>query len=334
MRDWLIGQGVILYVFSGCLVVGVLSAFIANHGYKKLIRESELMGNTGNRLLKYIKLKFGSYYKLNMRPQDTRALTKHYIYKYKIGFMNVLSWIKLSKLAVGVIGISAIVYLLWMQSQSMSAAQMLNVAGCGLICGAFVYLQHRLYDFPEKQNMLEWYLMDYLENFLKNKIESAQGPAIAAAAGEPQGAMAARTDGTSGRQGAGAGYPDGANKRRGAMASRADGTGNRQEAAAARYQSTDGKNSGERQAQGGFAQPGLAEMDSEIFNNESLDNPVPAGSAFSRRSGRDYEAAAGKLGGSAAKRSEGRGFVSGAEDGPEDEIDAKIVEDILKEFLQ
>lgn len=320
MRDWLIGQGVILYVFSGCLVVGVLSAFIANHGYKKLIRESELMGNTGNRLLKYIKLKFGSYYKLNMRPQDTRALTKHYIYKYRIGFMNVLSWIKLSKLAVGLIGISAVVYLLWMQSQSMSTAQMLNVAGCGVICGALVYLLHRLYDFPEKQNMLEWYLMDYLENFLKNKIESAQGPAMAATADGQQSAFAPRADGTGKRQGAGAGYTD--------------GTGSRQGAAAARYQSAAGKNGGELQAQGGFAQPGLAETDSEIFNNEPLDNPAPAGPAFGRRGGRDHEAAAGKLGHGAAKRGDGHSFVPGAEDGPEDEIDAKIVEDILKEFLQ
>ena len=172
MRDWIVGQGVILYILAGCLVVGLLSAFMANHGYKKLIRESEIMGNTQNRLLKYIKLKFGGYYKLNMRPQDTRALTRHYMYKCKTGFLSVTSWIQLSKLAAGVIGVVALGYVLFLIWENAAVSRIATVLCCGLMGVGIVYIQHRVYDFPEKRNMLEWYLMDYLENFLKNKIES------------------------------------------------------------------------------------------------------------------------------------------------------------------
>ena len=172
MRDWIVGQGVILYILTGCLIVGLLSAFMANHGYKKMIRESEIMGNTQNRLLKYIKLKFGSYYKLNMRPQDTRALTRHYMYKCKTGFLSVTTWIQLSKLAAGAIGIVALGYMLFLIWENAAVSRIATILCCALIGVGLVYIQHRVYDFSEKRDMLEWYLLDYLENFLKNKIES------------------------------------------------------------------------------------------------------------------------------------------------------------------
>lgn len=180
MRDWIVGQGVVVYVFAGCLFAGLVSAFIANHGYKKYIRESEIMGSTQNRLLKYIKLKFGSYYKLNMRPQDSRALTRHYLYKCRVGFFNVMTWIKISKFAAGVMAAAALVDLIWMLDQGRSPEDMMAMICCCLVGLGLLYMQHRIYDFPEKRNMLEWYLMDYLENFLKNKIESAPGNTAAA----------------------------------------------------------------------------------------------------------------------------------------------------------
>ncbi len=295
MRDWIIGQGVILYVFAGCLMVGALSAFIANHGYKRLIKESELMGNTGNRLLKYIKLKFGSYYKLNMRPQDTRALTKHYMYKYKIGFMNVMSWIKLSKLAVGVIGISAVGCLLWMQDQGKTMAQIVSMVGCAVICAGFVYILHRLYDFPEKQNMLEWYLMDYLENFLKNKIESAQGT----------GADSARN-----------GQNSGVKRQNGSRAKEAEGFRPKETpelgAAAAKV----------------LGEQNFPDTDGEIFNNNSGER-----TAWSPKGNNNNEVAASKISAASCKKPEEKLFAGKRGEDCEDEIDARIVEDILREFL-
>lgn len=43
--------------------------------YKRLIREADLMGTSNQRLIKYIKLKVTSYYKIGMHPEDTQALT-------------------------------------------------------------------------------------------------------------------------------------------------------------------------------------------------------------------------------------------------------------------
>lgn len=179
MREWMIGQGIVAYVFLGCLAVGIIAALVAAHGYRKLIHESELMSETQNRLLKYIRLKFGSYYKLNMRPQDTKALIRHYVYKYKIGFMNIRSWVKLSQLAGDVIVLSAIVCLIWQMGRQASVQQMVTMIGSGAAASGIIYVLHRIYNFSEKQSMLEWYLMDYLENFLRNKLETGEIPKMA-----------------------------------------------------------------------------------------------------------------------------------------------------------
>ena len=180
MREWLQGQGVMLYVFAGCTAVGLISAFAANHGYKRLIKETEVMANTQNRLLKYIKLKFGSYYKLNMKPQDTRALAKHYLYKYKIGFMSAASWVKLSVFAAGVLAFLAAADLLWMLNQGKTISEMAGAVLTAVLGGVVLTVQNRVYNFKEKKEMAEWYLMDYLENFLKNKIESGKNLSVMA----------------------------------------------------------------------------------------------------------------------------------------------------------
>ena len=63
--------------------------------YKRLIREADLMGTSNQRLIKYIKLKVTSYYKIGMHPEDTQALIGRYIKKYRVGPFSLQSWSRL-----------------------------------------------------------------------------------------------------------------------------------------------------------------------------------------------------------------------------------------------
>ncbi len=180
MREWLFAQGVILYVFGVCTIVGLLSAYVANRGYKRLIKDTESMAETNNRLLKYIKLKFGSYYKLGMKPQDTKALAQHYLYKYKVGFFNVTTWIKMSKAAAGLIILSGILKVMLSAAQAKTWTDMAAVILCGAFGWILLSVCHQLCDFKDKQERATWFLMDYLENFLKNKIESGKNLSLMA----------------------------------------------------------------------------------------------------------------------------------------------------------
>lgn len=174
MKEWMIQQGVIMYILAGCLVVGLVSAMIANHGYKRLIREADMMGNSDNRLLKYIKLKFSSYYKLNMRPQDSRALTRHYLHKYKIGFWSAATWRNIPVVMMSVSGLAFGAWLIFMMFQGRKVTDLVMTGVVWGMTEIVLLTQNHLYNYREKQAALEWHVMDYLENFLKNKIESGK----------------------------------------------------------------------------------------------------------------------------------------------------------------
>lgn len=358
MKEWLIGQGVIFYVFAGSLVIGLIAAFVANHGYKRLIKETELMANTENRLLKYIKLKFGSYYKLNMKPQDTRALAKHYMYKYKIGFMTAASWIKLSKLTAYVIGLAALVDMLLMLRAGRTVTDMVMMAATAAFAIGVLYMQHHLYNFDEKREMLEWHLMDYLENFLRNKIESgknlqammtqedtADKKAFTAgssygAAGKVRSGQGYGTSGTyeNGRPSPGygenarnTGYPD--------TARTANGYGGR---TAGSYGSDPGVSRDPVPAYAAAGGEGTYAAASGSYGaaNAAPTGRTPEGSPSptdGRRGGKPTkgtdEAAAAKIQTPYSKAAYYDPFVKHPKEEPEDEVDAKIVEDILKEFL-
>ena len=388
MKEWLIGQGIIFYVFAGSLLVGLIAAFVANHGYKRLIKETELMANTENRLLKYIKLKFGSYYKLNMKPQDTRALARHYMYKYKIGFMSAASWIKLSKLAAYVIGLAALVDLLIMMRSGQAVADMVMMGATAVIGIGVLYMQNRIYNFSEKQDMLEWHLIDYLENFLRNKIESGKNLQM----------LASQENGI-GKKASGAGYAGTAAKASseysGAYGENSRAAGSAYGTGAARTSTGSGYADGARAVGSGYGEGGRTGGASSYGDsaraagsgygensrtggaNGYADSSRASGSAYTSAHGDNTYAATGSYG--SAGRTAGNGSINAAADrnpGPaatdtrrpdkptkgtdeaaaakiqppyskpsyydpytnqpadqEDEIDAKIVEDILKEFL-
>lgn len=174
MRAWITTQGVVAYIFAALLALGLIGILITARAYKRLTKEADLMGNSNNRLLKYIKLKFSSYYKLGMRPQDTMALTKHYMYKYRVGFLSLHAWENVGRVMIcGLILLTAgDVFWKLVNNGAMTDIRMTVCAG--FIGAAAIYFVHRLFDFKNRQEVLLWHIMDYLENFLKNKIESGK----------------------------------------------------------------------------------------------------------------------------------------------------------------
>ena len=77
--------------FWGCWA-GLSASVIPAVSYRKMIKEADLMGTSNHKLIKYIKLKFSSYFKLGMIPENTGALVNKYVDKYKINSMSIHRW--------------------------------------------------------------------------------------------------------------------------------------------------------------------------------------------------------------------------------------------------
>jgi len=170
MREWIMEQGATIYIFAGILVIGVFGTFMANRGYKRLIKEADTMGTSDNRLIKYIKLKFESYYKLGMEPCNAEVLTNRYIYKYKVGFMSLNRWEKIGKLAMAATALTVIINGLIKLNNQADYADILMMCGIGAASCLLLFAQYKIHDFDTKKQILRCVILDYLENFLKNKL--------------------------------------------------------------------------------------------------------------------------------------------------------------------
>ena len=91
MREWMMEQGMIFYFFCAVGVMGAAAAALANRTYKRLIKEADGMENSQHRLIKYIKLKYSSYYTLGMKANDEQAMVRRCcdcckLWKYSLWF--------------------------------------------------------------------------------------------------------------------------------------------------------------------------------------------------------------------------------------------------------
>ena len=163
-------QGAVIYIFAGILAIGLIGTLIANRGYKRLIKEADAMGTSDNRLIKYIKLKFESYYKLGMEPWNPEVLANRYIYKYKIGFMSLEKWEKVGKLSMVATALTVVINGLIKLNNQAAYADILMMCGIGVISFLLLFGQYKFHDFNAKKQTLRCVILDYLENFLKNKL--------------------------------------------------------------------------------------------------------------------------------------------------------------------
>lgn len=171
MREWIMEQGMIFYFFCAVGVLGAAAAALANRTYKRLIKEADGMENSQHRLIKYIKLKYSSYYTLGMKANDEQAMVRRYLYRYKLGPMTLIAWSKAGLLAMGVVIAVSFGNILYGLSAGTGFRAMLSTTVLGLMVASILAIQYKLYSFRDKQKIFCAQMEDNLQNFLKNKIE-------------------------------------------------------------------------------------------------------------------------------------------------------------------
>lgn len=171
MKQWLSQQGAVFYMMMAIVLVGLIMTAVANRVYKGLIKDSDDVENSANRLVKYIKLKYTSYYKLGLMANDEKALVRSYLSKYKVGPIALDTLCKIGIAARYAVGSLAIGYLLFSLTRGKSVADMYAFIGVAIISLLFMTLQYKLCEFNEKREVFCWNMYDYLSNFLKNKID-------------------------------------------------------------------------------------------------------------------------------------------------------------------
>lgn len=159
---------ILMAVFCG---LGILVRAIIYGIYRNLIKASDNMANSTNKLLKLIKMKFEACYKLKIGVNNVDIFVDKYMYKYKFCGILLYTWENISGqflilcLLTGAVGSGLAVY------YECGRTAVLSTFLIGLFTSALLIIFESFLNLPAKRNVVRINIWDYLENMLKVKLE-------------------------------------------------------------------------------------------------------------------------------------------------------------------
>lgn len=175
MKEWIVLQGWPLYVMLGMTVFGMIGSILSRIFYGRLAREAQLCGTSDYPMLHYIRQKYSSYYKLGMRPANAEALVKRYLALHRVGAMALYSWPGVRTLMMGAIMMVGLINGMYQYQAAMDTAPLIVNIGVSLILTLGLWMIGQLLSVQRLKIITENAICDYLENYLKSKLDGEYG---------------------------------------------------------------------------------------------------------------------------------------------------------------
>ena len=145
-------------------LISILCQIISGVIYQNMIKQSENMSETENKLLKLCKQKYAGYYKLNGRILNTSVFVDKFLQKSRLWGISLYRFPHISgqfmMLSVLMAGIASCLIL-------AAGGSLFQIIPYYLLCilGLYLYFSvSGIIDLQEKKKILKVNLMDYLEN--------------------------------------------------------------------------------------------------------------------------------------------------------------------------
>lgn len=164
-------ENILLYVMIGIFVFGILLKIMLNIGYSRMIRATNNMGQTKNKLLRKLKLKFETFFKLDINVNSVDTFVDKSINNHKVFGILLISWEKLSGQLSIVCGLISVISALLGLFMGIDNVWILGVFSAGLISCGLLILFENLLNKKEKKEIIRINILDYLGNYLKNRLE-------------------------------------------------------------------------------------------------------------------------------------------------------------------
>ncbi len=171
MVKYLYDNDIILYTYAGLCGLGVLLRLIVNLIYKHLVKESDNLGETKNKMLKHIKMKFETCFKLKIGVNNVDTFVDKNVLRYRFCGVLLSTWdnicgqiLFLNLLIVPIIAIFG-------QFYKCGQAKILFLGAVGISSSAVLILVDKSINLSGKKKLIRLNLLDYLENFCKVRLE-------------------------------------------------------------------------------------------------------------------------------------------------------------------
>ncbi|MBB2181333.1 hypothetical protein H0486_00290 [Lachnospiraceae bacterium MD1] len=164
-------QNIIIYIFAGLCGLGILIRFIVNLVYKHLVKQSNNPGETKNKMIKHMKLKFETCFKLKIGVNNVDTFVDKGILQYRFCGILLSTWdnfggqvLFLTLLLVPISTVFGVIYKCGQENVLLSGA-------AGIVASAILIFVDKSINLSAKKKMIRLNLLDFLENFCKVRLE-------------------------------------------------------------------------------------------------------------------------------------------------------------------
>lgn len=171
IQEWY-DNNYITYALFAIAAYGILIKCIVAMIYKGLLKASDMMGTSGNKLMKLLRMKFETCYKLKIGVKNVDSFVDKYIYRYR--FMGILlyTWESIGGQVLIISMLAGTVAVVTAIAGQCGQAAMLSTLLAAICSCALLVTAESMLNLPMKRKVLRVNIIDYLDNFLKARLEN------------------------------------------------------------------------------------------------------------------------------------------------------------------
>lgn len=170
IQEWF-EKNYMIYALLGLCGIGILIKLMTNFVYIRLVKASGNMSASKNKLIKQMKLKFETFYKLKIGVNNVDIFVDKYVYKYKICGLLLSTWENISGLMLILCLLTAPIFSILGLILDCGENSILYTFFTGVCTSATLILVDNLFNISSKRQIIKLNIKDYLENYLKARLE-------------------------------------------------------------------------------------------------------------------------------------------------------------------
>ncbi len=171
MVQYLYDKNIIIYAFAVLGGLGILLRVIVDLVYKHLVKESDRLGETKNKMLRHMKMKFSTCYKLKIGVNNVDTFVDKSVSKYRFCGVLLSTWDNLCGQVLFLVLLLVPVTTVFGVAMECGQDLILFAGAVGILASAVLILVDKSINLPGKKKLLRLNLLDYLENFCKVRLE-------------------------------------------------------------------------------------------------------------------------------------------------------------------
>lgn len=169
---YLYQNNILIYAMLVIGCIGLLADFICSILYQKLLKASLDMGNSENKLLKLMKLRFETCYQLKLGVNNVDSFVDKYVNRHKFCGIFLCTWERICGQMIAICMTIAIVGSFAAFYYDCGQRTSLYTLGMGIIIVTMLIAAQIIFDISKKKQFLYCNIKEYLENYLKAKLEN------------------------------------------------------------------------------------------------------------------------------------------------------------------